>query len=47
MAAIRSKGNKATELRLVSILRAHGIKVGFAGQPLEPTPAFDAVGAQD
>ena len=26
MAAIRSKGNKATELRLISILRAHGIK---------------------
>ncbi|MBI3414099.1 MAG: hypothetical protein HY043_02070 [Verrucomicrobia bacterium] len=26
MAAIRSKGNKATELKLASILRAYGIK---------------------
>jgi DNA mismatch endonuclease (patch repair protein) len=25
MAAIRSRGNKATELRLIAIFRAHGI----------------------
>jgi|GEM_PF-2200136 len=34
MAAIRSKGNKDTELKLASILRAHGIKGWRRHQPL-------------
>lgn len=40
MAAIRSKGNKATELKLVSILRAHGIKGWRRHQPLPGKPDF-------
>ena len=34
MAAIRSKGNKDTELKLASILRAHGIKGWRRHRPL-------------
>ena len=40
MAAIRSKGNKATELKLVSILRAHGIKGWRRNQRLPGSPDF-------
>ena len=40
MAAIRSKGNKTTELRLASILRAHGIKGWRRDQPLFGKPDF-------
>ncbi len=40
MAAIRSKGNKATELKLVSILRAHGITGWRRHQPLPGKPDF-------
>lgn len=40
MAAIRSKGNKDTELRLVSILRAHGITGWRRHRPLPGKPDF-------
>ena len=40
MAAIRSKGNKATELKLASILRAHGISGWRRHQPLPGRPDF-------
>jgi DNA mismatch endonuclease (patch repair protein) len=40
MAAIRSKGNKDTELKLASILRAHGIKGWRRHQPLLGNPDF-------
>jgi len=40
MAAIRSKGNKATELRLVAILRATGIRGWRRHQPLPGRPDF-------
>jgi len=40
MAAIRSKGNKDTELKLASILRAHGIKGWRRHQPLVGKPDF-------
>jgi DNA mismatch endonuclease (patch repair protein) len=40
MAAIRSRGNKATELKLVSILRAHGIKGWRRHQRLPGNPDF-------
>ncbi|HOX39256.1 MAG TPA: very short patch repair endonuclease [Candidatus Brocadiia bacterium] len=40
MAAIRSKGNRATELRLVSIFRAHGITGWRRGQSLPGKPDF-------
>lgn len=40
MAAIRSRGNKATELRLVSILRAAGITGWRRHQPLRGRPDF-------
>src|SRR5688572_26700003 len=40
MAAIRSKGNKATELRLVSIMRAYGIKGWRRQQAIPGTPDF-------
>jgi DNA mismatch endonuclease (patch repair protein) len=40
MAAIRSKGNKTTELRLASILRAHGISGWRRHQPLFGKPDF-------
>ena len=40
MAAIRSKGNKATELKLASILRARGIKGWRRNQKLPGKPDF-------
>ncbi|MGA3284037.1 MAG: very short patch repair endonuclease [Verrucomicrobiota bacterium] len=40
MAAIRSKGNKDTELKLASILRARGIKGWRRHQPLPGKPDF-------
>jgi DNA mismatch endonuclease (patch repair protein) len=40
MAAIRSKGNKDTELKLASIFRAHGIKGWRRHQPLPGKPDF-------
>jgi DNA mismatch endonuclease (patch repair protein) len=40
MAAIRSKGNKTTELRLVAILRKHGINGWRRGQPMPGRPDF-------
>ena len=40
MAAIRSKGNKETELKLASILRAHGIKGWRRHSPLPGKPDF-------
>ncbi len=40
MAAIRSKGNKDTELKLVSILRSHGIKGWRRHRPLPGNPDF-------
>ena len=40
MAAIRSKGNKATELKLVSILRATGITGWLRHRPLPGRPDF-------
>ena len=40
MAAIRSRGNKATELRLASILRAAGITGWRRHQPLPGRPDF-------
>jgi len=40
MAAIRSKGNKATELKLASILRAHGLKGWRRHCPLPGKPDF-------
>ena len=40
MAAIRSKGNKDTELKLASILRAHGIKGWRRHRPVPGKPDF-------
>jgi DNA mismatch endonuclease (patch repair protein) len=40
MAAIRSRGNKATELRLISIFRAEGIKGWRRGAVLPGKPDF-------
>lgn len=40
MAAIRSRGNKATELRLASILRAAGITGWRRHQPIPGRPDF-------
>lgn len=40
MAAIRSKGNKATELKLASIFRAHGIHGWRRNEPLFGKPDF-------
>jgi DNA mismatch endonuclease (patch repair protein) len=40
MAAIRSKGNKATELKLISIFRCNGIKGWRRHQPLPGKPDF-------
>jgi DNA mismatch endonuclease (patch repair protein) len=40
MAAVRSTGNKGTELRLASILRAHRIKGWRRHRPLPGTPDF-------
>ncbi len=40
MAAIRSKGNKDTELKLVVILRAHGITGWRRHQPIPGKPDF-------
>jgi DNA mismatch endonuclease (patch repair protein) len=40
MAAIRSRGNKSTELRLVEILRAHTITGWRRGYPLPGRPDF-------
>jgi len=40
MAAIRSKGNKDTELKLASIFRAYGIKGWRRHQPLPGKPDF-------
>ncbi len=40
MAAIRSTGNRATELRLASILRAHDITGWRRHQPLAGNPDF-------
>jgi DNA mismatch endonuclease, patch repair protein len=40
MAAIRSKGNKDTELKLASILRTHGIKGWRRHLPLPGNPDF-------
>ncbi|HVM59948.1 MAG TPA: very short patch repair endonuclease [Verrucomicrobiae bacterium] len=40
MAAVRSRGNKDTELRLLSIFRAHGIKGWRRHQPIPGNPDF-------
>lgn len=40
MAAIRSKGNKSTELKLVAILRAHGLTGWRRHQALPGRPDF-------
>jgi len=40
MAAVRSKGNRETELRLVDILRAAGITGWRRHQPLPGRPDF-------
>ena len=40
MAAIRSHGNKDTELKLISIFRGHGIKGWRRHQPLPGKPDF-------
>jgi len=40
MATVRSKGNKATELKLASILRSAGIKGWRRHQPLPGRPDF-------
>ena len=40
MAAIRSRGNKTTELKLISIFRAHGIKGWRRGVNLPGKPDF-------
>lgn len=40
MAAIRSRGNKATELKLASILRRHGITGWRRNWPLPGRPDF-------
>jgi len=40
MSLIRSNGNKSTELRLILILRAHGITGWRRGQPLPGKPDF-------
>lgn len=40
MAAIRSTGNRATELRLAAIFRAHGITGWRRHQPLPGKPDF-------
>ena len=40
MAAVRSKGNRATELKLISILRANGITGWRRNQGLPGKPDF-------
>jgi len=40
MAAIRSKGNKATELKLISIFRANGVTGWRRGQKIPGNPDF-------
>jgi DNA mismatch endonuclease, patch repair protein len=40
MAAVRSKGNKDTELKLVAIFRAYGIKGWRRHQPMAGKPDF-------
>ena len=40
MAAIRGKGNKATELRMIALLRAHGFTGWRRGQRLMGKPDF-------
>lgn len=40
MAAVRSKGNKATELKFATLLRSNGIKGWRRHQPLVGTPDF-------
>lgn len=40
MAAVKSKGNKSTELRLVKLLRKHGLKGWRRHVHLEGTPDF-------
>jgi len=40
MAAVRSKGNRETELKLAGILRAHGIKGWRRHQPVPGKPDF-------
>ena len=40
MAATRSRGNKATELRLIAIFRAHGITGWRRGSTLPGWPDF-------
>jgi len=40
MAAVRSKGNRATELKLISIFRAGGITGWRRNQPLPGKPDF-------
>jgi DNA mismatch endonuclease (patch repair protein) len=40
MAAVRSRGNKATELRLAAILRAHGVTGWRRHRPLPGRPDF-------
>ena len=40
MAAVRSKGNTATELKIISIFRAHGIKGWRRNQQLPGRPDF-------
>jgi DNA mismatch endonuclease (patch repair protein) len=40
MSAIRSRGNRATELRLISIFRAHGITGWRRGSRLTGKPDF-------
>ncbi|MCG8430191.1 MAG: very short patch repair endonuclease [Candidatus Omnitrophica bacterium] len=40
MRAVRSKGNKSTELKLISLFREHGIKGWRRGYPLQGKPDF-------
>lgn len=40
MAAIRGKGNKATELRMIALMRAHGITGWRRNAPLFGKPDF-------
>ena len=40
MAAIRGRGNRATELRMVALLRAHGLRGWRRGVRLEGKPDF-------
>ena len=40
MSRVRSRGNRATELRLIALLRAHGVTGWRRGAPLPGKPDF-------